>query len=204
MSVVVGIAGGSGSGKTTLVKEILRAMGGEPVVRLAQDSYYRRRTDLTAQERAAINYDHPDSLDNALLAEHVRCLMRGEAVEKPVYDFAMHQRTERTDQVEPSRIVLVDGILVLESAELRGLMDLKLYVDTDSDVRFIRRLSRDLRERGRTLDSVVGQYMETVRPMHLQFVEPSKRYADIIIPEGGLNEAAVSMVVARLRALLQG
>ena len=203
MAVVVGVAGGSGSGKTTLVEAILDGMGAASVVRLEQDSYYRDRPELSLEERAGINYDHPDALDNPLLAAHVRRLLRGEAIEKPLYDFTTHARRPETERAAPSSVVLVDGILVLENAELRELMDLKLYVDTDPDVRFIRRLARDIRERGRTLDSVVAQYLATVRPMHLQFVEPSKRYADVIIPEGGLNEAATQMVVARLRALLE-
>ncbi len=172
------------------------------MVRLEQDSYYRDRSDLTTEERSQINYDHPGSLDNTLLVEHIQCLLRGESIEKPVYDFATHQRTAGTELVAPARVLLVDGILVLENRALRGLMDLKLFVDTDADVRFIRRLRRDLRERERTLESVVEQYLSTVRPMHQQFVEPSKRYADVIIPEGGLNGVATDMVISRLRALL--
>jgi uridine kinase len=184
------------------VSEVLRGLPGESVVRLEQDSYYRDRPELSMEARAAINYDHPDALDNELLRSHIRQLLEGRAIEKPVYDFTHHQRTTETERVRPARIVLVDGILVLENAALRELMDVKLYVDTDSDVRFIRRLLRDITHRGRTLDSVVTQYLGTVRPMHLQFVEPSKRYADVIVPEGGLNEAATEMIVARLRSLL--
>ncbi len=203
MSVVIGVAGGSGSGKTTLVDSILRELKGASIVRLEQDSYYRARPELSLEERAQINYDHPDSLDNLLLRQHIELLLDSHPIEKPVYNFALHERTARTEQVSPASIVLVDGILVLENAELRALMDLKLFVDTDADVRFVRRLLRDLHERGRTLESVVTQYMATVRPMHLQFVEPSKRYADVIIPEGGLNEAAIGMIVARLQTLLR-
>ncbi len=203
MSVVIGVAGGSGSGKTTLVNSILRELKGASIVRLEQDSYYRSRPELSLEKRAQINYDHPDSLDNLLLRQHIELLLDSQPIEKPVYDFALHERTARTEQVSPASIVLVDGILVLENAELRALMDLKLFVDTDADVRFVRRLLRDLHERGRTLESVVTQYMATVRPMHLQFVEPSKRYADVIIPEGGLNEAAIGMIVARLQTLLR-
>lgn len=202
MRVTLGIAGGSGSGKTTLVSAVLRELGGASVVRLEQDAYYRDRPDLSLEERAVINYDHPDSLDNALLIDHVRALQREEPIEKPSYDFASYTRTEQTERVQPAEIIIVDGILVLENEELRSLMDLKLFVDTDADVRLIRRLHRDISERGRTLESVIAQYLETVRPMHLQFIEPSKRYADVIIPEGGLNDAAVGMIVARLRALL--
>ncbi len=202
MAVVVGVAGGSGSGKTTLVDAILNGMPHQSVVRLEQDAYYRDRPDLSLDDRAMINYDHPDAIENSLLVAHVRALVAGHAVEKPLYDFTRHQRRPDTQRAEPASIVLVDGILILENAELRALMDLKLYVDTDPDVRFIRRLQRDIRERGRTLDSVVQQYLETVRPMHLQFVEPSKRYADVIVPEGGLNAQATEMIVARLRALV--
>lgn len=200
--VVVGVAGGSGSGKTTLVEAVLRGLEGTSVVRIEQDSYYKDRPDLPLEERASINYDHPDSLDNDLLVSHLRRLLVGEPCEKPVYDFTRHQRLSDTELVLPARIVIVDGILVLENATLRSLMDLRLFVDTDPDVRFIRRLLRDVSERGRTVDSVIAQYMATVRPMHLQFVEPSKRYAEVIVPEGGLNEAAVAMIAARLRALL--
>lgn len=200
--VVVGVAGGSGSGKTTLVEAVLRGLEGASVVRIEQDSYYKDRPDLPLEERASINYDHPDSLDNDLLVSHLRRLLVGEPCEKPVYDFTRHQRLSDTELVLPARIVIVDGILVLENATLRSLMDLRLFVDTDPDVRFIRRLLRDVSERGRTVDSVIAQYMATVRPMHLQFVEPSKRYAEVIVPEGGLNEAAVAMIAARLRALL--
>ncbi|MDQ3327043.1 MAG: uridine kinase [Chloroflexota bacterium] len=202
MGVVVGIAGGSGSGKTTLVEAIVSGMALGTVVRLEQDAYYRERPELSFTQRETINYDHPDALDNGLLVEHVSALVRGSAIDKPVYDFTLHRRTAERQRVASAPVVLVDGILVLECAALRELLDLKLFVETDSDVRLIRRIERDLRERGRTLDSVVAQYLETVRPMHLQFVEPSKRYADVIIPEGGLNAAAAGMVVARLHALL--
>ncbi len=200
--MVVGIAGGSGSGKTTLVEAIVDGMAPVSVVRLEQDSYYRDQPTLSFAEREMINYDHPNALDNELLVDDIRALVRGTAVEKPVYDFAQHQRTGQRQRVEPAPVVLVDGILVLESPELRGLLDLKLFVDTDPDVRVIRRIVRDLRERGRTLDSVVTQYLETVRPMHLQFVEPSKRHADVIIPEGGLNAVAAGMVIAWLHTML--
>ncbi len=202
MAVVVGIAGGSGSGKTTLVEAIVEGMAPVSVVRLEQDSYYRDQPTLSFAEREMINYDHPDALDNELLVDHVCALVRGTAVEKPVYDFAQHQRTGQRQRLKPAPVVLLDGILVLESPELRALLDLKLFVDTDPDVRVIRRIVRDIRKRGRTLDSVVSQYLETVRPMHLQFVEPSKRHADVIIPEGGLNAAAAGMVIARLHVML--
>jgi uridine kinase len=174
---------------------------GRSVVVIEQDAYYRDFPDLTLEQRRAINYDHPDALDNALLVEHIRALKSGHPIEKPVYDFTTYARRPETVRVDPADVIIVEGILVLENAALRSLMDLKLYVDTDADLRFIRRLRRDIRERGRSLDSVIQQYMETVRPMHLQFVEPSKRFADVIIPEGGLNEAAIAMIAARLEAI---
>lgn len=200
--LIVGIGGGSGSGKSTLVKRILQLLEGRSVALLQQDAYYRHFPELPFEERARINYDHPQSLDTELLVEHLRQLQAGQAIEKPVYDFAAYTRLAQTVTVEPADVLLVEGILIFENEELRRLMDLKIYVDTDADVRLIRRLYRDLRERGRSLESVIGQYLATVRPMHLQFVEPSKRYADVIIPEGGLNEAANEMVAARLRVIL--
>lgn len=200
--LVLGVAGGSGSGKTTLVERILAALEPGSTARLEQDAYYRDRPDLGIEARAAINYDHPDSLDNDLLVAHVAALAHGQPVQRPVYDFVTYRRLPGAQPIPPAPVVIVDGILVLQNAALREAMDLKLYVDTDSDVRLVRRLRRDIRERGRTVESVLRQYMESVRPMHLQFVEPSKRYADVIIPEGGLNDAAVEMLVVRLRALM--
>lgn len=201
-NLIVGISGGSGSGKSTLVRRLLQMLEGHSVALIEQDAYYRDRPDLTYEQRTRINYDHPASLDNELLLQHLRQLSEGKSVEKPVYDFTTHTRRAQTVHVEPADVLIVEGILIFENEELRSLMDLKLFVDTDSDVRLIRRLHRDMRERGRSLESVIQQYLTTVRPMHLQFVEPSKRYADVIIPEGGLNEAANEMIAARLRAIL--
>lgn len=201
--IVFGVAGGTASGKTTVALAILEAVGAAKVAYLPHDAYYRDMEHLPLEERARLNYDHPDSLETELLVQHIQQLILGEKVNVPVYDFTLHRRTEETRTVEPSPIILIDGILIFTHRELRELMDIKIYVDTDADVRFIRRLHRDIHERGRSLESVVNQYMETVRLMHLEFVEPSKRYADVIIPHGGLNKVAMEMVVARLFALLR-
>jgi uridine kinase len=198
--LILGVAGGSGSGKTTVVSQIIRGLDPVPVSVLHHDSYYRDRPELTPEERARINYDHPDSLETELLAEHLREILAGRTVEEPVYDFTTHSRTGETRRIEPTPIVILDGILILAEPELRDLMDIKVYVETDSDLRFIRRLLRDTKERGRAVESVIRQYQETVRPMHLQFVEPSRRNADIIVPFGRENRVAISMLVARLRA----
>jgi uridine kinase len=198
--VIVGVAGGSGSGKTTVVRRLVDALGGDDVAVLHHDSYYRDASHLPPPERAAINYDHPDSLETELLIEHLEALLAGRAVHVPVYDFAHHIRTDRTERVEPRPVIILDGILILWDRRLRELMDVKLFVDADADVRLGRRLRRDMEERGRSADSVLGQYMDTVRPMHLEFVEPSKRYADVIIPRGGHNRVGVDMVVATVRA----
>lgn len=200
--VVFGVAGGTASGKTTVARAILEAVGASQVAYLPHDAYYKNMSHLPLEERALLNYDHPDSLETKLLVRHIRRLLAGRPVQVPVYDFTNHRRTEETVLVEPSPIILVDGILILTWRKLRELMDIKVYVDTDADVRFIRRMERDIHERGRSLESVVTQYMETVRPMHLKFVEPSKRYADVIIPNGGMNRVAMEMVVSRLRELL--
>lgn len=199
--ILVGIAGGSGSGKTTVAEKIMRETA-QPVVFLKQDSYYRNFDGLSIEEKRAINYDHPSAYDNDLLIQHLQCLLRGEAVDVPVYSYARYERESWTDHVEPRPVIILEGILVLENADLRSLMDIKLYVDTDADERFIRRLLRDTRERGRTVESVVKQYMDVVRPMHLQFVEPSKRYADLIIPEGGFNLVAIDVIVSKLQHFL--
>lgn len=200
--IVFGVAGGTASGKTTVARAVLDAVGAERIAYLPHDAYYRDRDDLPFEERARLNYDHPDSLETKLLVRHIKELLVGAAVNVPVYDFTEHRRTEDTILVEPAPIILVDGILIFTKRKLRDLMDIKVFVDTDSDVRFIRRMLRDLEERGRTLESVVQQYLETVRPMHLKFVEPSRRYADVIIPGGGHNRVAMEMVVSRLQALL--
>lgn len=200
--LIVGLAGGTGSGKSTLVHNILELLAGKSLIVIEQDNYYKANTHLSLEERQAINYDHPSSLDNDLLVEHLKTLRTGRPLEKPQYDFTTHMRRPETVRVEPADIIIVEGILVLENPQLREMMDLKLYVDTDPDIRFIRRLQRDISERGRTMESVINQYLTTVRPMHLQFVEPSKRHADVIIPEGGLNEQAIRMIAARLQAIL--
>jgi len=200
--LIVGLAGGTGSGKSTLVHNILELLAGTSLIVIEQDNYYQANVHLSLEEREAINYDHPSSLDNDLLVEHLKMLRAGQPIEKPLYDFTTHTRRPETIPVEPADVIIVEGILVLENPQLRRMMDLKLYVDTDPDIRFIRRLQRDISERGRTMESVIAQYETTVRPMHLQFVEPSKRHADVIIPEGGLNEQAIQMIAARLQAIL--
>ncbi len=201
--LVIGIAGGSGSGKTTVAQEILNRVGPDRIAFLQHDSYYKDLSGLPPVQRAEVNFDHPNSLETDLLIQHIAALRDGKPVEVPIYNFSTHSRTERTFTVMPRRVILVEGILIFADAALRNLFDIKLYVDTDSDIRFIRRLQRDLSERGRTTESVIKQYQATVRPMHLEFVEPSKRYADVIIPEGGFNAAALDMVVARIEALLE-
>jgi uridine kinase len=198
--LILGVAGGSGSGKTTVVSQIIRGIDPVPVSLLHHDSYYRDHPDLTPAERARLNYDHPDVLETELLAEHLRELVAGRPVEEPVYDFTTHRRTEETCRIEPNPIVIVDGILILAEPELRELMDIRVFVETDADLRFIRRLTRDTEERGRSVESVIRQYQETVRPMHLEFVEPSRRHADVIVPFGRENRVAIAMLVARLRA----
>ncbi len=202
--VTIGVAGGTGSGKTTVALRILERVGTEHIAYIPHDAYYRDLSTLSKEERARINFDHPDSLETSLLIEHLQRLRRGEPAEIPVYDFTNHARTAQTQHVAPARIILVEGILIFVEPDLRAQLDVKLFVDTDADLRFIRRLRRDIEERGRTLDSVIQQYIKTVRPMHLEFVEPSKRYADVIIPEGGFNEVAIEMVAARIRGLLEG
>ncbi|MGA9532402.1 MAG: uridine kinase [Anaerolineales bacterium] len=201
-SVVIGIAGGTGSGKTTVADVILARVGAHNIALLPHDAYYKDLSDLPAQQRKIVNFDHPDSLDTPLLVEHLRRLHSGEAVRVPVYDFSSHSRTDDWVEIRPQPVVLVEGILIFAEAALRELFDVKIFVDTPADIRFIRRLQRDLIERGRTIESVIHQYQTTVRPMHLEFVEPSKRYADVIIPEGGLNTVAMDMVVARIDSLL--
>lgn len=200
--VTLGIAGGSGSGKTTVADALLERVGQENIAVVAHDSYYKDLSHLPDNQRAEINFDHPDSLDTALMTQHIRMLQTGEAVHLPIYDFTRHLRTVETRTVESRPIILVEGILILAEASLRELCDIKIFVDIDPDVRFIRRLERDIRERGRSVESVVQQYMRTVRPMHLQFVEPSKRYADVIIPEGGYNTVAIDIVAERIRRAL--
>ena len=201
--LVIGIAGGSGSGKTTVAQTILQRVGPDRISFLQHDAYYKDLSGLPPIQRAEVNFDHPNSLENELLISHIEQLKKGAAVEVPIYDFSTHSRTDRTFTVKPRSVILVEGILIFAEASLRELFDVKIFVDTDPDLRFIRRLQRDITERGRTTESVIKQYLSTVRPMHLDFVEPSKRYADVIIPEGGFNTAALDMVVARIETMLQ-
>lgn len=199
--LVIGLAGGSGSGKTTVAEAVVEVVGRERVAFLEHDAYYRDRPELSFEERAALNYDHPDAFETDLIVDHLRALRSGRAVAKPVYDYSNHLRTEQTVPVEPAMVVVVEGILVLAEPALRELMDLKVFVDTDADLRFVRRMERDMKERGRSPESVIDQYLATVRPMHLQFVEPSKRHADMIIPEG-YNPGAVATVISLIRDYL--
>lgn len=200
--LIIGIAGGSGSGKTTLASSILEAIGEDKISFLPHDAYYRDQTNKTFEQRLLVNYDHPDSLETDLLIKHIQTLKQGEAVDLPVYDFKQHTRAAATVRVLPKPIILVEGILIFVEPKLRNLCSMKLFVDTDQDICFIRRLQRDVTERGRTVESVIKQYMNTVRPSFIEFVEPTKRFADVIIPEGGMNTVASDMVIARLKALL--
>jgi uridine kinase len=200
--LVIGVAGGSGSGKTTVSRRIHEAVGAEHIVYLQHDSYYYDNSHLSSEERSRCNYDHPNSLDTALMVNHLGALITGHPVNVPIYDFTNHSRLEQTIRLLPAPVILVEGILVFAEPDLRALMDIRIYVDTDADIRFIRRLNRDVKERKRTVDSIVSQYMSTVRPMHLEFVEPSKRYADVIVPEGGNNLVAMDMIVSRIRTSL--
>ena len=200
--LVIGIAGGSGSGKTTVAQAILQRVGPDRISFLQHDAYYKDLSGLPPAQRIEVNFDHPNSLDSELLTQHIRDLRDGHPIEVPIYDFSHHSRTTKTYTVQARGVILVEGILIFAEPALRDLFDVKIYVDTDSDLRFIRRLQRDILERGRTTESVIKQYLNTVRPMHLEFVEPSKRYADVIIPEGGFNTAALDMVVARIESML--
>ena len=199
--VVIGVAGGSGSGKTTVVRRIVDSLGPEDVTVLEHDRYYRDRNDLRLEERAALNYDHPDALETDLMVRHVTELRAGRAIDAPVYDFARHARQAAMETLVPRRAIIVEGILIFTDAALRNLMDVKVFVDADDDTRFIRRLQRDISERGRTVGSVIDQYLGTVKPMHLDFVEPSKRYADVIVPVGGHNAVAIDMLLTLIRSL---
>jgi uridine kinase len=200
--LVIGICGGTGSGKTTITERIISALSPESVLVLQQDHYYNDFPHLPLQQRAKQNFDHPDSFDTPLLIEHVRQLREGNPIDRPVCDFAKYERASHTVRLNSHPAMILEGILIFESKALRDLMDIKIFVDTDADLRFIRRLSRDIRERGRTVDSVVEQYLATVRPMHMEFVEPSKRHADVIIPEGGHNEVGIDLVIQKIRSLI--
>lgn len=199
---VIGICGGTGSGKTTITNRLSRELADSGVLVLQQDHYYKDLSHLPLEERSKCNFDHPNALDTELFIEHVRKLKEGKSIERPVYDFTQHRRVQETVRLDSRPAILVEGILIFENEALRNLMDIKIFVDTDADLRFIRRLVRDMRDRGRTLESVVEQYQKTVRPMHLEFVEPSKRYADIIIPEGGHNEVGIDLVLQKVRSLI--
>lgn len=201
--IVIGVAGGSGSGKTSVTRSIIESFKGRSILMLEQDYYYKDQSHLPFEERLKTNYDHPLAFDNDLLIEHVNKLLQYEAIEKPVYDYALHTRSDEVIAVEPKDVIILEGILILEDERLRNLMDMKLFVDTDADIRILRRLVRDINERGRTLESVIDQYVTAVRPMHNQFIEPTKRYADIIIPEGGQNYVAIDLMVTKIKTILE-
>ena len=200
--LVIGIAGGTGSGKTTLMKRLVERFSADVTV-LSHDNYYRRRDDMPFEERCKVNYDEPAALETDLMARHLDALRRGQAIDCPVYDFSQHNRSNETVRIEPKRVIIVEGILIFENAALRQLMDIKIFVDTDADIRLCRRIRRDVRERGRTLESVIEQYQATVKPMHEKYVEPSKRYAHIVVPEGGKNAVALEMIEGRIRRHLE-
>ncbi|MBP3356622.1 MAG: uridine kinase [Rikenellaceae bacterium] len=199
---VIGVAGGTGSGKSTLVKRLQEAFREEEVVTLCHDYYYKAHSEITYEERTKLNYDHPRSFDTGMMVEHIKALKDGVPIEHPVYSFVEHNRLPDTVLVKPSKVLIVDGILIFENKDLRDLMDIKVYVDTDADVRLARRILRDVCDRGRTMESVISQYLHTVKPMHEEFVEPSKKYADVIIPEGGFNSVAVTMLIENVRSLI--
>jgi uridine kinase len=201
--ILIGIAGGSGSGKTLVARTIVRELGSDRVVVIDQDSYYKNLEDVPFRDREARNFDHPDAFDNELLTRHIRDLLDGRPIEQPIYDYGAHRRLPETRTIGEHTVIVLEGILIYVDPELRALMDIKLFIDADPDVRFIRRLRRDLTERGRSVDSIVRQYEESVRPMHMQFVEPSKRYADLIVPEGGHNKVAIDLVKSKIRELLR-
>jgi uridine kinase len=201
--ILIGITGGTGSGKSTIAKEICSRFKEDCIAMIEQDSYYKDQSHLSFEERVKTNYDHPDAFDTELLVKHLKDLIDGKVINKPIYDFEMHNRKKENVRVESREIIIVEGILILQELELRELLNIKIYVDTDADVRIIRRIIRDINERGRNLDSVINQYLNVVRPMHMQFIEPSKRYADIIIPEGGHNKVAIDIIVANIKQFLQ-
>ena len=199
---IIGVAGGSGSGKSTLVKKLQEAFGTEDVSTLCHDYYYKEHSDMSYEQRTQLNYDHPQAFDTDMMVAHIRSLKNNETIERPVYSFVEHNRTVERVTVKPSKVIIIDGILIFENQELRDLMDIKVFVDTDADVRLARRILRDVCNRGRSMESVIEQYLSTVKPMHEEFVEPSKRYADVIIPEGGFNSVAVEMLIQSIRSLI--
>lgn len=200
--ILIGITGGTGSGKSTVSKEIFKSIQEQKVVVIEQDSYYKDQSHLTFEERVKTNYDHPFAFDTKLLVEHLKELLDNKPIDKPIYDFEKHNRKKETIKVIPNDIIILEGILILFEEEIRDILDIKIFVDTDSDVRVIRRILRDIKDRGRTLDSVILQYMDTVRPAHLQFIEPTKRYSDIIIPEGGYNKVAIDIIAAKINSII--
>ncbi|MED4016428.1 uridine kinase [Sutcliffiella cohnii] len=201
--IVIGVAGGSGSGKTSVTKSIYEHFQNQSILIIEQDYYYKDQSELPFEDRLKTNYDHPLAFDNDLLIEHIKQLLEHKTVNKPVYDYTLHTRSNKVIEVDPKEVIILEGILVLEDERLRNLMDIKLFVDTDADIRIIRRLLRDIKERGRTIDSVIDQYVNVVRPMHNQFIEPTKRYADIILPEGGQNHVAIDLMVTKIQTILE-
>ena len=201
--IIIGVSGGSGSGKTTIVDIIMDALGKEDVIVIKHDDYYKDQSDLSYEERIVVNYDHPNSLDNDLFIKHLIALTNGEEIDKPVYDFTIHNRMLETERVHPAKVIILEGILLLEDARIRDLMNIKVYVETDPDLRFIRRLDRDINERGRTVEQVIKQYLETVKPMHYQFIAPSKRHADIMIPNHYKHSVAVDLMITKIKSILQ-
>ena len=201
--VLIGITGGTGSGKSTIADALYSTFSQDCIAMIQQDMYYKDQSHLSMDERVKTNYDHPMAFDNDLLVEHLKSLIKGEAIEKPSYDFTVHNRAKETTTVDPRDIILVEGILILEDERVRDLLDIKVYVDTDADIRILRRLVRDINERGRTVESVIDQYLTMVRPMHMQFTEPSKRYADIIVPEGGHNYVAIDLLMTKIKDILK-
>lgn len=200
---VIGVAGGTGSGKSTLVKRLQEAFEGDDVATICHDYYYKAHPELSYEERTKLNYDHPQAFDTEMMVEHIRALKNNVPIERPVYSFVDHDRKKETVPVKPSKVLIVDGILIFENKQLRDLMDIKVFVDTDADIRLARRILRDVKDRGRSMESVIGQYTNTVKPMHEEFVEPSKKYADVIIPEGGFNSVAVAMLIQNIRSFIE-
>ncbi len=202
-TTVIGVAGGTGSGKSTLVKKLQEAFAEKDVITLSHDYYYKQHNDISLEERRKLNYDHPQSFDTDMMIEHVKALKEGVVIERPVYSFVDHNRLKETVRVIPAKVLIVEGILIFENKKLRELMDIKVFVDTDADIRLARRILRDVSERGRSMESVIGQYIATVKPMHEEFVEPSKKYADVIIPEGGFNSVAVAMLIENIKSVIR-